>query len=161
MYHLRQRVGYSTRADIVYRQYRIRIRQRTAAINHFLRAALNFRIAALHRIEIEVFLIRAGIHAGRRTAAKSDQHARPTQLNQQRARAEFSLERMARGNIADATGYHDRLVVAAHLAGNLLFVGAKVTRKIGPPKLVVKRRPTNRAFEHDLQCRCDASRFAV
>ncbi len=62
-----------------------------AAVDHFLRAALHLRIAALHRIEIEILGIAAGIHAGCRAAAQADQHARAAQLDQQRADRQFVL----------------------------------------------------------------------
>ena len=161
MHHFRQRIRDAACADIVYRQYRIRLGQRAATINHFLRTALNFCIAALHRIKIEVFLIRACVHARRRAAAQPDQHARPAQLNQQCPRSGLFFKRVARGNVAHTPGDHDRLVIAAHFSCNLLLVGAKVAGEIWATEFIVERRTAYRAFEHDLQRRRNASWFAI
>ena len=54
-----------------------------AAVDDFLRAALHFRVAALHRIEIQICGIGAGFHAGCRAAAHADPHAGAAQLDQQ------------------------------------------------------------------------------
>ena len=151
MHHFRQSVRYATGADIVYRQNRIGIRQRAATVDHFLRTALNLGIAALHRIEVEVFLICTGVHTRRSAPAQPDQHPRAAQLHQQRTGGGFFLERVACRDVAHATGDHDRLVITAHFACDVLLVGTKVTREIRPAKFVVKRRATDRAFEHDLQ----------
>ena len=151
MHHFRQRVGYAARADIMYRQYRIGVSQRTAPVDHLLRAALHFGITALHRIKIEVFLIGAGVHARRRTATETDQHAGAAQLNQQRARAGFFFERMTRRDIAHAARDHDRLVIAAHFTRDVLFIRTEIARQIRPSEFVVERGPANWAFKHDLQ----------
>ena len=85
VHQFRQRVGHAARADVVYRQDRIVGAHLPAAVDHFLRAALHLRIAALHRIEIEILGIGAGVHAGCGAAAQTDQHAGAAQLDQQRA----------------------------------------------------------------------------
>ena len=65
-----------------------------ATVNYFLRPPFHFRIAALHRVEIQCFRIGTGIHAGSRTASEADQHAGTSQLNQQCTRREFLLADM-------------------------------------------------------------------
>jgi hypothetical protein len=73
-----------------------------AAVDDFLRAALDFRVAALHRGEIEVFGIGAGGHRLARAAAQADQHAGAAELDQQRADREgFGLERLLGLDVAD------------------------------------------------------------
>src|SRR5690242_14810532 len=63
--------------------------------------------------------------------------------------------------MADASRQHDGLVVAAHLARNKLLKSAKITCEVWPSKLIVECRSPDRSFQHDLQCRGDALRFAV
>src|SRR5690554_6377922 len=68
-------------------------------------------------------------------------------------------------DVAQTAGDHDRLVIAAHFVTvgtrYLLFKGTEVTGQVGTAKLVVKRRTTDRAFEHDIQRRRDALRLAI
>jgi hypothetical protein len=86
-----------------------------AAVDDFLRAPLNLGVAALHRSEIEVGVVAAGGHRTGGAATEADQHARATELDQQRAgRQRAGLERLAGGDVADAAGEHDRLVVTTH-----------------------------------------------
>ena len=122
-----------------------------ATVNHFLRPALHFRITALHRIKIQRFEIRAGIHTGRGSAAQTDQHARPTQLDQQSTGREFFLGGMFCRDLADSTCEHDRLVITAHFSGNIFFIRTEISGQIRTAKLVVECRAANRAFEHNLQ----------
>ena len=79
MNQFRQGIGYTARADIVDGKNRIGLAHLPAAVDHFLGTTLHFRVAALHRIEIQILGIGAGIHAGSRTAAQTDQHAGATQ----------------------------------------------------------------------------------
>jgi hypothetical protein len=60
-----------------------------AAVDDLLRAALDLRVAALHRGEIEVGGVGAGGHRRGRAAAQADQHARAAELDQQRRRREL------------------------------------------------------------------------
>src|SRR5438128_109336 len=71
------------------------------------------------------------------------------------------LVRVARSDVADATGEHDGFVITTHLAGNLLLETAEITEQIGPTELVVERCPANRSLEHDVQCGGDAIRLTV
>ena len=156
MRQLRQRVGKSAGANIVNRQNRIVHAELPATIDDFLRAPFHFRIGPLHRIEIQRFLIRTGVHARCGAAAEADQQARPAELNEQRAATEFFLFRMVGVDLADATGDHDRLVVTAHLAIESLFETAKITGEIRPAEFVVERCSADRAVDHNLQRRRDA-----
>ena len=81
MRDLGQRIGDAPRADVVNREHRVGIAQLPAAVDDFLRAALDLGIAALHRIEVQVFRIGSGIHAGGGAAAHADQHPRPAKLD--------------------------------------------------------------------------------
>ncbi len=161
MHQLRQRVGKSPGPHVVDRKDRIGVAQRPAAINDFLCTALDLRVAALHRVEVEVFQVGAGIHAGSSTATQPDQHAGAAELDQQRAGDQPALARVARGKVADATGDHDRFVIAAHCPCDALLEGAKVAGEVGPAEFIVERGPADGAFQHDLQRRCDAPRPSV
>ena len=56
------RIRQATRTHIVYRQDRIRFAQLPAAVDDFLRTPLHFRIATLHRSEVEIGRIAARRH---------------------------------------------------------------------------------------------------
>ncbi len=155
-----QRIRQSARAYVVYRQDRIRVGELPAAVDDFLRAALHFGVAALHRIEIQVLGICAGGHARSGAAAHADQHARAAELNQQRALGQPQLERIACGDTAHAARDHDWFVIAAQLAAGLDLEAAKVTREIGAAEFVIERRGADRAFEHDVQGRGDSAWFS-
>ena len=167
-----QGVGNTARADIMHRKDRIAVTGHVnvffrgahlpAAIKHFLRPPLHLRVPALHRGEIEVFAVAAGTHRACCTAAQTDQHARPTQLNKQRSGGESRrLVRLRRRNVADPAGNHDWLVVAAHHLTDRLFIGAEITGEIRATEFIVERRRANRPFKHDLQRRSNARRAAI
>src|SRR5690242_4034103 len=63
--------------------------------------------------------------------------------------------------MADASRQRYGLVVAAHLARNKLLESAKIPRQVGPPEFIVECCGSDWPFQHDLQRRCDALRFAV
>ena len=73
--------------------------------------------------------------------------------------------RLAVGNIAETTGDHDRLVVAAHDTvlplPNTLFIAAEVTGQIRTAEFVVERRGADRPFQHDVERRGNARRAPV
>ena len=46
-------------------------------------------------------------------------------------------------------------------AGRRLFETAEITGDVRPPEFVIKRRTADRAFQHDVQRRCDSARLAV
>ncbi|OIQ70388.1 hypothetical protein GALL_480000 [mine drainage metagenome] len=148
---LRKRVGQAAGADVVDGQDRVGRAQRAAGVDHFLRAALHFRVAALHRVEIEVLGVGAGGQARRRAAAQPDAHAGAAELHQQAAGAELDLVRVRVGDFADAAGQHDRLVVAPVATGRVLLEHAEHAAQIGTAELVVERRRADRPVEHDLQ----------
>ncbi len=150
VHQLRQRIRHAARTDVVDRQDRIALAHLPAAVDHFLRAALHLRVAALHRIEVEVLGVRAGVHARCRAAAQADQHAGAAEMHHQRTGRQVVLVRVDRRDVADAAGKHDRLVVAAHLAADLLLEGAEITRQVRAAEFVVERRRADRPVEHDL-----------
>ena len=65
---------------------------------------------------------------------------------------------MACGNVAESARDHDRFVITARLAGDLLFKGAEVPTEIRPAEFIVEGRAANWPVEHDLQCRSDMRR---
>ena len=140
-----------------------------AVVDDLLRTPLDLGVAALHRIKVELGCVGARSHGTGRTAAHADAHAGATQLDQQAARRELDLVGLRGVNHAQSTGDHDGLVVAAlllHLAlrsgvRNALFVLAEVTQQVGPAKLVVEGRATERPFDHDLQRAGDVIGLAV
>ena len=151
------RVAHATRAAV--------LAQDPALVDHLLRAALHFRVAALHRVKVQVGGVGPGGHRACRAAAHANAHARSAQLNQQAARRKFNLVRLGGVNHPQAAGNHDGLVITAlHpvcAAGHTLLVFPKVAQQIGPPKLVVKRRAAQGAFDHDLQGAGDVLGLAV
>ena len=142
-------------------QNRIGVAQLPAAVDHFLGAALHFRIAALYRVEVQVFGIGAGIHAGCRATAQTDEHARSAQMDQQRAGGELLFEAVGGVDVAHPARQHDGLVVAAHLACAFFLERAEITRQIRPAEFVVERCCAERAVDHDLQRGGDAVGLAV
>ena len=161
MHQLRQCIGHATRADIVYRQDGILVTHLPATVNHLLRAALHLGVAALHRIKIQILGIFSGIHAGRRTAAKTDQHAGSAQMHHQCADRQFVFMRMDRRDVTYATGQHDGLVITTHFATDALFKGAKISGQVRASEFIVECRRADRTVEHDLQRGDDAVWFAV
>ena len=134
-------------------------------VNHLLRTALNLWIATLHRIKVQIGSVRARPHRRGRTTAQTDFHPWPAKLNQQCALGQIFFTDMLRIDIAHTARYHNRLVITIHLRtihpANRLLKGAEVARQIRATKFIVKRRATNRSFEHDVQRRCDAFRLAI
>ena len=120
-------------------------------VDHLLGTALNFGVAALHRIKIQRHAVGATGQGTGSTAAHANAHARATQLNQQGAGREFNFVGQFLANHAQATGQHDGLVVAPLHPIHHLLVFAKVTQQIGATKLVVESRATQGAFGHDVQ----------
>jgi hypothetical protein len=156
-----QRIRQATGADVVDRQDRVRVAHLRAAVDDFLRAALDLGVAALHGIEIEIGRVDAGRHRRRGAPTHADQHAGTAEMNQERAGRERLLVDVRVTDIADAARDHDRLVVAAYAATNLHLERAEVAGQVRPPELVVERRRADRTVEHDRKRRCDALRLAV
>ena len=115
--------------------------ERPAMVDDLLRAALDLRVAALHRVEVELGGVGAGGHRAGGAAAHADAHARAAELDQQRAGGELDLLRLARGDRAQAAGDHDRLVVAAPLPADRLLVDAEVAGRLGRPNSLLKAAP--------------------
>jgi hypothetical protein len=96
-------------------------------------------------------------HARRRAAAQADQHRRPAEHQQLRARARLGLLHVLRRDIAETAGDHDRLVIAAQAqrpsASRTLLVAAEIAAEIGAAEFVVEGRAADRPLEHDLQGR--------
>ena len=155
MRQLGQRVRQSAGADVVDRQDRIRIAHLPAAVDDFLRATLHLRVAALHRIEIEIGCVVAGGHARCRAAAQANQHPGAAQLKEEVALDQRLLERVDRLDVADATRDHDRLVKAERLAAVRDLERAKVAEKVRTTELVVECGATDRPVEHDVERRRD------
>ena len=160
VHQFRQRVGDAARADVVDGEDGIVVAQLPATVDDFLRAALHLGIAALHGIEIQILGIRAGIHAGGRTATQTDQHAGAAELDQHCAFRQVVFVGVGSRDAANAARQHDGLVVAAHFAVDAFLEGAEIARQIGAAEFVVERRAAERAIDHDLQRRRDTARFA-
>ena len=62
VHQLREGVGKTARPHVVDREDRIVRAHFGAAVNHFLRATLDFGVAALHRIEVQISRIRPRRH---------------------------------------------------------------------------------------------------
>ncbi len=158
---LGHRVRQAARADVVDGDDRVALTELPAGIDHFLAAALDLGVAALHRGEVEVGGVGAGRHRRGGAAAQADQHARAAELDQQRAGREGRLFRLLRLDAAEAAGDHDRLVVAAHLALHFLLEAAEVAGEVGPAEFIVEGSGADRALDHDVERGGDALRLAV
>ena len=171
-------VGQTAGAHIVDRQNGVALAtgsavlaQRPTLVDDLLRPALDFRVAALHRIKIKLGRIGASGHRARRAATHANAHAGPPQLNQQTAGRERHLVGLRGVNHAQPAGNHDRLVVAAlrlmlwpaivQTVVQRLLIFTEIPQQIRPPKLVVERRPTQRPIQHDLQGAGNVRRFPI
>ena len=74
-------VGQAARAYVVNGDNRIGVAQLPAAVDHFLRAAFDFGVAALYRVEIQAGIVAAGVHRRCRAAAQANQHPRAAELD--------------------------------------------------------------------------------
>src|SRR5690606_7159343 len=145
-------------ADVVDRRDRVLLAERPARIDDFLRAALHLGIAALHRREIERLLAFAGLLRRRGAAAETDQHRRPAEHDELRARAGLALLDLHGAHVADAPRDHDRLVIAAPFAVGLEQARAEIAREARPAVLVIELRRADRTLDHDRERRRDPSR---
>ena len=130
-------------------------------VDNLLRPALDLGVAALHRVKVEVGGVGARGHGAGRAAAHADAHAGTAQLDQQTARRKFNFFRLLGVDLPQTARDHDGLVVTAHHAVHRQFVFAEITQQIGPAKLVVEGRATQRALGHDLQRAGDVLGFTA
>jgi hypothetical protein len=159
-----QRVRQSAGTDVVNQQDRIRRTLRPAAIDDLLRAALNLRIAALHRREIEIRRTLSAADRGRRAAAQTDQHRRAAEHHQRRADHDVELFHIVAAHIAETARDHDGLVIApdhgAAVLGRSLFEGTEITAGGRPAELIVERRGAQGRGDHDVERRGNPFRLA-
>mmetsp|Transcript_6078 Transcript_6078/g.24396 ORF Transcript_6078/g.24396 Transcript_6078/m.24396 type:complete len:644 (+) Transcript_6078:1983-3914(+) len=141
-------------------QHRVVGAQAPAVVDDLLRPALDLRVAALHRVKVQVGRVRARRHRRRGAAAHANAHAGAAELDQQRAGGELDLLRQVRADGAQTARDHDGLVIAAAHAGHGLLEDAEVARQVRAAELVVEGRATERAVDHDLQRRRDVGRLA-
>ena len=151
MHQFRQRVGQPARAHVMDRENRIGFAHGRAAVDDFLRAALDLRVAALHGIEIEISAVGASVQARGRATTHANQHARPADLHQQRALRHGGFQRLRCRDRADPSGQHDRLVIAAHGIADGLLEAAEITAQVRTTEFVVERGRADRPLQHDLQ----------
>ena len=142
-------VGESARADVVDRVDWVLRAERGAGVDHALAAALHLCVAALHAVEVERLVVRAGHHRGRRSAAEADAHRRPAYLHDVRARGHGPLLDLVAHDHAVAAGEHYGLVVAAVLAAHLGLVRAEEPGELRAAELVAERRPAEGPLRHD------------
>ena len=132
-----------------------------AAVDHLLRAALDLRVATLHRIEIKLGGIDARGHGTGGTATHANAHARSAQGNEQTARRETDLAGQLRVDGTQAAGDHDGLVIAPSLTAHGLLVLPEVAGQVRPTKFVVEGGAAQGALGHDLQRTGHVGRLAV
>ena len=170
----RESVAQPPCAHIMNRQNRVGSTLQPALVDDLLRAALNLRVAPLHRVKVQVRGVGAGRHGAGGAATHANAHARAAKLDQQAAGREFNLVRLAGINHAQPPGDHDRLVVTTLLGvrggctsrvgcgvAQGLLVFTKVTQQVWSAKFVVERSPTQGPFHHDLQRAGNVHRLAV
>ncbi len=137
------------------RQYGVVLALQPALVDDLLRAALDFGVTALHGVEVQICRIGTGSHGTGRAAAHADTHSGATELHQQAPSGKLDFVGLCGINHTQAAGNHDGLVVAAlhriNVADRRLFVFAEVAQQVGAAELVVERRATQRAVNHDVQ----------
>ena len=143
-------VGQAACADVVDGDNRVFVAELPATVDDFLRAAFDFRVAALYGVEVQRRVVCTGIHGRSRATTQANEHARAAQLDQQRAFGDFVFMRLLRLNAAQAAGNHNRFVVAANLTVELLFKSAEVAQEVRTAEFVVERCAADRAFDHDV-----------
>ena len=150
---LGDRVGQAAGAHVVHADDRVRLAKATAGIDDFLTAALHLGVIALHRGVIQLGAGAARRDRRSRAAAQPDQHRRAAQHDDFVARLHGALQHVARTQVGQAAGQHDRLVIAAAQAGfaGFVLVGAEIAAQTRTTKLVVERGRTQRAVAHDLE----------
>ena len=151
VYQFGESVGQAARAHVVNGDNRVGRAELPAAVDHFLGAPFDFGVAALHGVEIKRSIVCTRVHRRSRAAAQTDEHARPAELHQQRACGDFVFMRLFRLNIAQTTGNHNRLVVAAHLAVELGFEGAEIAQQVRAAEFIIERRAADGGFNHDVE----------
>ena len=147
--------------DVMNRENRVLFTAGPAAVDHFLRAAFHFRVAALHGVKVQRFGVRARGHRARGTAAKTDTHTRAAENDQQRADRNRELLRFVITDVADTAREHDRLMVAVADAADVRLKNTEVAGNIRTAKFVIEGRGADRTFLHDGERRRDAGRRAV
>ena len=137
----RQGVGQAASANVVNRQNRVGFAQLPAAVDDFLAAAFDFRVATLHRVEIQVFGIgaRGPSTTQRRRPGRSTGRGRPAGSAAPSGSSPFVD--LAALDIAQAASDHDRFVIAAHLAVHFGFKGAEVAARLGRPNSLLNAAP--------------------
>jgi hypothetical protein len=106
---IRQAAG----THVVDQQDRVQTPARGAAIDDFLRATLDLRVATLHRGVIQVRARRAAAHGRSRAAAESDQHRGSAEDDDLRAHRDRALLDVVAAHVAESARDHDGLVIAA------------------------------------------------
>ena len=111
-------VRQSTRTDVVNQQNRILLALRPTAIDHFLCAALHLGVTALHRGEIEIRRRITGTDRRCRATTETNQHRWAAEHHEFRARWTIVFLDVRAAHVAESTGDHDRLVIAARATGH-------------------------------------------
>ncbi len=144
---------------------RVTVAQLPATVDDFLATTLHFRVFTLNRSKIQIRRTGAGRHRRSSTPAQTDQHGRTAQHDQLGTDSDLALLDVIFANVAHTASQHDRLVVTADFVamrcGDRLLEGTEVTGQCRTAELVVERRATQRAFNHDIQRGHDALGLAV
>ena len=151
---LGDRVRQPARAHVVDGEDRVVFSQRHAAVDHFLAAALHFRVVTLHAGEIHRLVAGTAGHRAGSTAAQADQHRRPAQHDHQIARRQALLFHLDAVHRAQPAGQHDRLVVGpGELRVDRQLEAAEIAHQIRPPELIAERGRAQRPVNHDFHRR--------
>ena len=102
--------------------------QLPAAVDDFLRAAFDFWVATLYRVEVQLSCVFTCGHRRSGTATQTNQQAWAAQLNEQSAFRDDVFVGLLVLDVAQATGNHDGLVVAAHGAVEQFFKRAEIAQ---------------------------------
>ena len=130
-------------------------------VDHFLRTALHFGVAALHGIKVQTFGVGTRGHGACRAAPEADAHPGAPEHNHEGSRRERLLRWLVVTDVADTARKHNGLVVTVAHRADVRFKRTEVAEDVGAAEFVIKSRGTDRAFGHDGQGRCNTARCPV
>ena len=126
-----------------------------------MRAAFDFGVTALNRIEVEFGGIGTGVHARGCTPTQTDSHAGAAELDQQRSDRQRKFFGVACIDAAHAPCDHDGLVIAANHAAHILLIGSKESEQVGTTEFIVEGCTPEGALDHDVECTGNAVGLAI
>src|SRR5512143_1980203 len=160
VHDLLHHVAVAARSLVVYAADRVLPAQFHAGADHTVQLLLHLRVAALHRVEVELRDVLPLDHGGGRAAAHADAVGRAAYLDHEHSFSGLRLFYMAGVHLADAAGKHDRLDPLPPLAaGQPQAKGAREPLDHGLAELVAVVGGSVAGLDLDLERRCKIIRI--